>query len=71
MQPERANLVEPTSASPLRVRPRRGDTAVSVVVVTPTGVHRERRLAFLDGANGRSRAALAAAAILLEALRTG
>ncbi len=55
----------------LGVRPRRGDTAVSVVVVTPTGVHRERRLAFLDGANGRSRAALAAAAILLEALRTG
>jgi nicotinamide-nucleotide amidase len=55
----------------LRARPRSGDTAVSVVVVTPTGVHRERRLAFLDGANGRSRAALAAAAILLEALRTG
>ncbi len=55
----------------LRVRPRHGDTAASVVVVTPTGVHRQRRLVFLDGANGRSRAALAAAAILLEALRTG
>ena len=54
----------------IRVRPRRGDTAVSVVVVTPTGVHRQRRLVFLDGANGRSRAALAAASILLEALRS-
>jgi nicotinamide-nucleotide amidase len=55
----------------LRARPRHGDTAASVVVVTPTGVHRQRRLVFLDGANGRSRAALAAAAILLEALRAG
>jgi nicotinamide-nucleotide amidase len=54
----------------LRARPRHGDTVASVVVVTPTGVHRQRRLVFLDGANGRSRAGLAAAAILLEALRT-
>lgn len=54
----------------MRARPRHGDTATSVVVITPSGVHRERRLAFLGGANGRSRAALAAAAILLGALKT-
>jgi Damage-inducible protein CinA KH domain len=53
----------------LRVRPRKGDTAASVVVVTPKGVHRQRRLVFLDGANGRTRSALTAAAILLEALK--
>ncbi len=53
----------------LRVTPRRGDTAVSVTVVTPAGSRRRRRLVFLDGANGRSRSALAAAAILLETLR--
>ena len=53
----------------VRARPRRGDTAVSVVVVSPDGVHRERRLVFLDGPQGRSRAALAAAAILLARLR--
>ncbi len=55
----------------LRARPRHGDTAAAVVVVTPTGVHRERRLVFLDGAAGRSRSALTAAAILLDALKTG
>jgi len=53
----------------VRARPRHGDTAVSVVVVLPSGVHRERRLVFLDGPQGRSRAALAAAAILLAQLR--
>jgi hypothetical protein len=53
----------------LRARPRKGDTAVTVAVVTPDGTHQERRLVFLDGANGRSRAALAAAAILLATLR--
>ena len=53
----------------MRVRPRKGDTSVSVAVVTPAGSHEERRLVFLDGANGRSRAALAAAAILLATLR--
>jgi nicotinamide-nucleotide amidase len=55
----------------LRATPRTGDTAASVAIVTPTGSHRERRLVFLDGANGRSRAALAAAAILLDGLRKG
>jgi nicotinamide-nucleotide amidase len=53
----------------LRGRPRHGDTAVSVVVLLPDRVHRERRLVFLDGPQGRSRAALAAAAILLAQLR--
>lgn len=53
----------------VRVTPRRGDTAVSVTVVTPGGIRRRRRLVFLDGANGRTRSALAAAAILLETLK--
>jgi competence/damage-inducible protein CinA-like protein len=53
----------------MRLTPRRGDTAVSITVVTPTGSHQRHRLVFLDGANGRSRAALAAAAVLLEVLR--
>lgn len=53
----------------VRARPRAGDTAVSVVVVTPAGTHRESRLAFLSGEQGRHRAALAAADILLRRLR--
>jgi CinA-like protein len=52
----------------VRVAPRGDDTAVSVVVVSPRGSHRERRLAFLGGAQGRSRAALAAAAVILAEL---
>jgi hypothetical protein len=53
----------------IRARPRGDDTAVSVVVVQPGAVDRERRIAFLGGSNGRTRAALAAAHILLTALR--
>ena len=53
----------------VRTRPRGADTAVSAVVVGPGWVHRERRMVFLGGANGRLRAALAAAHILLTALR--
>jgi hypothetical protein len=53
----------------VRARPRAGDTAVGVVVVTPAGTHRESRLAFLSGEQGRHRAALAAADILLRRLR--
>ena len=49
-------------------RPRGADTAVSVAIVTPHGSHRERRLAFQGGPQGRVRAALTAAAILLEHL---
>ena len=50
-------------------RPRGGDTAVSVAIAFPDGTHRERRMAFLGGPQGRARGAIAAAAILLERLR--
>jgi nicotinamide mononucleotide (NMN) deamidase PncC len=53
----------------VRARPRGADTAVAVIVVGPGWVHRERRIVFLGGANGRMRAALAAAHILLTAIR--
>jgi nicotinamide-nucleotide amidase len=52
----------------VRARPRGEDTAVSVVVTSPRGTHHERRLAFLGGTQGRSRAALVAAAVLLAEL---
>lgn len=53
----------------LRIVAHGDDTAVDVAVVTPVETHHERRLAFLGGAQGRSRAALLAAAVLLERLR--
>ena len=53
----------------VRARSRGADTAVSVVVIGPGWVHRERRMVFLGGANGRTRSALAAAHILLSAIR--
>lgn len=53
----------------VRVRRRGADTAVSVAVATPAGVHREQRLALFGGTHGRGRAALAAAAILLARLQ--
>jgi nicotinamide-nucleotide amidase len=53
----------------VRVRSRGDDTAVTVVVVLPGRIHRERRLAFLGGAQGRLRAALVAAHVLLVELR--
>jgi nicotinamide-nucleotide amidase len=53
----------------IRVRARGDDMAVTVVVVLPGRTHRERRLAFLGGAQGRLRAALVAAHILLMELR--
>ncbi len=52
----------------VHARPRGEDTAVSVVVASPRGTHHERRLAFLGGTQGRSRAALVAAAVLLAEL---
>jgi nicotinamide-nucleotide amidase len=55
----------------VRVRARGDDTAVTVVVVLPDRTHRERRLAFLGGAQGRLRAALVAAHVLLDQLRAG
>jgi nicotinamide-nucleotide amidase len=53
----------------VRVRARGDDMAVTVVIVLGGRVHRERRLAFLGGAQGRLRAALVAAHILLLELR--
>jgi nicotinamide-nucleotide amidase len=53
----------------VRALPRGEDTAVSVSVRTPTGDRSERRLAFLGGSIGRSRAAMTAASVLLNALR--
>lgn len=64
-----AELGESAYAIGVRVRPRGADTAVALVVVGPDWTHRERRMVFLGGANGRSRAALAAAHTLLTALR--
>jgi nicotinamide-nucleotide amidase len=55
----------------VRVRARGDDTAVTVVVVLPDRTHRERRLAFLGGAQGRLRAALVAAHVLLDQLHHG
>jgi nicotinamide-nucleotide amidase len=53
----------------VRTRERKGDTAVSVAVVTPAGEHLERRMAFLGGRQGRIRAALVGASVLLTTLR--
>jgi hypothetical protein len=52
----------------IRARPRTGDTAVMVAVSTPTTEHKVRRVVFLTGPLGRSRSALAAAAVVLETL---
>jgi nicotinamide-nucleotide amidase len=54
----------------VEARPRGGDTAVSVAVDDPRGHHRERRLAFLGDDVGRGRAAVTAAGVLLDRLRT-
>jgi hypothetical protein len=40
-----------------------------VAIATPGGIRRERRLGFLAGSAGRSRAALIASAALLRTLR--
>jgi len=53
----------------VRAVPRGEDTAVTVTVRTPSGERTERRLAFMGGSIGRSRAAMAAASVLLTALR--
>jgi nicotinamide-nucleotide amidase len=50
-------------------RPRGDDMLASVAIVDPRGTHRERRAVFLGGPLGRSRAAIAGAAILLRRLR--
>lgn len=53
----------------VRARPRTGDTALSIALSTPAGDRRVKRMVFLTGPQGRSRAALAAAAVLLDVLR--
>jgi nicotinamide-nucleotide amidase len=53
----------------VRATPRGEDTAVSIALVTPDGARHERRLAFMGGSIGRSRAALTTAHVLLTALR--
>jgi nicotinamide-nucleotide amidase len=53
----------------VRAIERGSDMAVTVAVATPIRTHTERRLAFLGGSQGRSRAALTAAAVLLAELR--
>jgi nicotinamide-nucleotide amidase len=53
----------------VRAVPRGEDTAVTVTVRTPAGDRTERRLAFMGGSIGRSRAAMAAASVLLTELR--
>jgi len=50
-------------------RPRGADTAVSIAVATPYGTTQRRSIAFLGGDQGRSRAALGSASLLLEVLR--
>jgi nicotinamide-nucleotide amidase len=50
-------------------RERGSDMIVSLGLVTPATEHVERRVVFLGGTQGRSRAALTAAAALLTALR--
>jgi len=54
----------------MAVNERGDDTKVTLAIVTPTREHVERRTAFLGGANGRTRAALASAAGLLAVLRS-
>ncbi len=56
-------------AGAVRAAERGADTAVSVAVATAADVHRERRMAFLGGQEGRRRAGLTAAAVLLRQLR--
>jgi competence/damage-inducible protein CinA-like protein len=53
----------------IRVEPAHEDSAVRIALATPAGTRVERRLAFMRGSQGADRAAIAAAAVLLAALR--
>lgn len=53
----------------IRAVERGADTTVDIAVVTPRTTRTSRRVAFLGGSMGRSRAALLTAAVVLEALR--
>lgn len=55
----------------VEARARGQEMLASVAVVDPAGTHRERRVVFLGGPQGRSRVATAAASILLARLRAG
>jgi nicotinamide-nucleotide amidase len=65
-----AELGEAQVGLAVEARARGGDMLASVAIIDPGGAHRERRVVFLDGPLGRSRVALAAAAILLDRLQT-
>lgn len=54
----------------IRARERTGDTAVSIAVVAPGIERKARRIVFQTGPIGRSRTGLAAAAFILETLRS-
>jgi nicotinamide-nucleotide amidase len=53
----------------IRAHARTVDTAVSIAVSTPRAERKDRRIVFLTGPLGRSRAALSAASFVLETLR--
>ena len=53
----------------VEARTRGQDMLASVAIVDPEGTHRQRRVVFLGGAQGRSRVATAAASMLLARLR--
>jgi len=55
----------------VEARSRGQDMLASVAIVDPAGTHRERRVVFLGGGQGRSRVATAAASMLLARLRAG
>jgi nicotinamide-nucleotide amidase len=64
-----AELGESPIGVALRARPRGGDTALTVVVTGPGWIDRQRRLVFLRGSTGRIRTGLAAAQVVLTAIR--
>jgi hypothetical protein len=53
----------------IRAHARTADTAVSIAISTPLVERKDRRVVFLTGPLGRSRAALSAASFVLEILR--
>ena len=53
----------------LRIMARGEDTAASVAISSPERLHHERRVVFLGGSLGRSRAAITAASMLLRELQ--
>jgi nicotinamide-nucleotide amidase len=64
-----AELGESAIGVAVRARPRGADTALTVVVTGPGWVDRQRRVVFLRGSTGRIRTGLAAAQVVLMAIR--